>query len=77
MDEEDVDAVQKKFQLLSFHVKTKVIQNVKRMSERQKDRLIDRQKERRVETQNDFFSLIIKKKLFRMSTECQKDRKIG
>ena len=50
----------KKIQLFSFHVKTKVVQNVNRMSERQ------------IERQNYFSAKLSKQKLFRMSTGCQK-----
>jgi hypothetical protein len=50
------------FQLFSLVIKTKLVQNVNRMSERQndmpKDRLTDRQTDRRterqIERQNDF-----------------------
>ena len=48
-----------KIQLFSFLIKTKLVQNVKRMSERQndmpKDRLTDRQTDRKTDRrQNDF-----------------------
>ena len=43
---------------LSLVIKTKLVQNVNRMSERQndmpKDRLTDRQKDRRTDRQTDF-----------------------
>ena len=39
--DEDVVAVQKKFQLFSFLIKTKVVQNVNRMTERQANRQIE------------------------------------
>ena len=60
--DDDDDAVQKFFQLFSLLMKTKLVQNVNRMLERQndmpKDRLTDRQTDRRterqIERQNDF-----------------------
>ena len=63
-------------------MKTKLVQNVNRMSERQndmtKDRLTDRQTDRKTDRrQNDFSAQLSKQKLFRMSTGCQKDRQTG
>ena len=56
-------------------MKTKLVQNVNRMPERQnnmpKDRLTDRKTDRR---QNDFSAQLSKQNLFRMLTGCQKDR---
>ena len=46
-----MDAVQT---FLRLDIKTKVVQNVNRMSERHKDRPTDRQIERQIERQNDF-----------------------
>ena len=58
----DRDAVQLFFQLFSFVIKTKVVQNVNMMSERQKDmpadsqtdRQTDKRTDRQIERQNDF-----------------------
>merc|ERR1712218_503315 len=57
------------FQFFSLVIKTKVVQNVNRMSERHAGRQTERQ--------NDFSAQLSKQKLFRMSTGCQKDRKTG
>ena len=48
------------FQLFSFLIKTKVVQNVNRMSERQTDRQTDGQKDRKTER---LFSLGVKTKV--------------
>ena len=69
------------FQLLSFVIKTKVVQNVNRMSEKQKDRptdsQTDRQKDRQTERQLEdktTFQLSYQNK---SCSECQQDvRKI-
>ena len=65
-------------------MKTKHVQNVNRMSEKQndmpKDRLTDRQTDRQTERQIEdktTSAYLSKQKLFRMSTGCQKDRKTG
>ena len=59
----DDDKVQKKFQLLSFHVNTKVVQSVNRMSERQTDRKTER-----------LFSLVIKTKVVQSVNRMSKSR---
>ena len=45
------EAVQKKIQVFSLVIKTKVVQNVNRMSEKQKDRLTDSQIDRQADRQ--------------------------
>ena len=71
------------FQLFSLVIKTKLVQNVTRMSKRQKDmpndRLTDRQTDRQTDRKTDrLFSLVMKAKVFqnvnRMS-KLQSDRK--
>ena len=65
--------------LFSLVIKTKVVQNVNRMPERQKYRLTDRQTEgqmdRQTERQKDFSAQLSKQQLFIMSTGCQKAKK--
>ncbi len=51
MDEESV--VQRKIQLFSLVIKTKVVQNVNRMSERQNDRPTDSQTDRQPDRQTE------------------------
>ena len=53
------------FQLLSLAIKTKVVQNVNRMSEKQKDRPTDSQTDRQTDRQKTkrLFSLVIKTKV--------------
>ena len=64
--------------LFSFLIKTKVVQNVNRMTERHADRQSDRRTERQIaRRQNNCLAYLSKQKLFRMSTGCQKDRKTG
>ena len=58
----------KKFQLPSFHVKTKVVQSVNRMSEGQKDMATDRKTDEQTDRMTDrktkrLFSLVIKTKV--------------
>ena len=48
------------FQLFSFHVKTKVVQNVNMMTERHADRQMDRKTDRKTKR---LFSLVIKTKV--------------
>ena len=78
------ERVQNMFQLFSLVIKTKVVQNVNRMSERQKDWTTDRQTDRKTDGQTDrkkdrktFQLSCQKQKFFRMSTGCQKVSQTG
>ena len=66
MDQED--GVQFFFQLFSFLIKTKFVQNVNRMTERQKNRPTDRETDEQTDRMTDrktkrLFSLVIKTKV--------------
>ena len=64
------------FQLFSLVIKTKLVQNVNRMSERQndmpKDRLTDRQTDRQTDRRQKIFQLSYQNK---SCSECQQDVK--
>ena len=54
------ERVQNMFQLFSLVIKTKVVQNVNRMSERQKDRLKDRQTDGQIDRQTEFSAQLVR-----------------
>ena len=68
------ERVQNMFQLFSLVIKTKVVQNVNRMSEKYKDSRTDRQTDRQIDRQTDrqIFQLSYQNK---SCSECQQDVK--
>ena len=81
-----MEQCKKNFQLFSLLMKTKLVQNVNRMSERQndmpKDRLTDRQTDRQTDRHTDrktdrLFSLVIKTKVFHNVNRMSKRQSAG